>query len=141
MPQVGNYCNFLGLKSAILALPSTPTAQSAVLRGQTWLLPGGTAQVRLDLLQESFAHFLKLALRDGLCLSLASQQLWQCSLWNKFRQSHVRVVCSINTGFSVFSKSPFTQHCFHKVHTSEQQPQAGGTSSLYRLPLLVYRYS
>lgn len=49
---------FSGFKSAILALPSTPIAQSAALGGQIWLLPGGTAQAKLDLLQKSLLIFL-----------------------------------------------------------------------------------
>lgn len=49
---------FSGFKSAILALTLMPIAQSAALSGQSWLLPRGTAQAKLDLLQKALPIFL-----------------------------------------------------------------------------------
>lgn len=101
-----------GFKSAILALTPMPVAQSAALGGQTWLLPGGTAQAKLDLLQKSLPIFLSWRWGMGSVFSWHHSGSGNARFGMNSGRAMSGVVCSINAGFSAFSKSPFHSTLF-----------------------------
>lgn len=91
-------------------------AWSAALCGQTRLLPGGTAQARLDLLQKSLPIFLGWSWGMGSVCSWYHRGSGNAlfgsnsgrAMSGLFTPSTLALVFSVNLHF--------TQQCFHKIH-------------------------